>query len=362
MTKEIKIPFLGANDDGATVRNLFVDHNKIIRVGEILCELETTKSVIDVESSDEGYFFSLVKAGDLVKFNQVIGYIDSNPNFNLDLFLEESNLKSIDKRAITKKAELLIKKYSLNRSEIEKYMGDQKITEESVMTYLANQKRFNARIGIGSRKKIGVIGGVSGGGALIVIDTINRINEMQAVGVYDRNERFNGESILGVPIHGSLEQLKDNFKSGLIDAVVIAFNRNLLERDSLYCELKENNIPFVNVIDPSVQIRSNFNIGEANIILANAYIGASSSIGNNNFISANVFFEHGNVLGSSCAFGPGVFTSGNVTIGDRVRFGTGIFVEPNLSIESDSVIGSGQVVVTDINGGTINYSHAKARI
>jgi acetyltransferase-like isoleucine patch superfamily enzyme len=359
MTVTIVTPFLGANDSEAILLSWKIGVGEFIELDRVLCELETTKAVIEVQSEATGYFFSTVDAGKPVKVGQVIGIISERHDFNVNSYLE--NLEMGERKRVnpTKKAEILISKNKLDLSMIEKFADGRQVTEAVVRGFLANQEIRLDRIGIGKGVKVGIVGGVGGGGAMIVADTISRIGNMQAVAIYDQNSQFHGQSILGVPVVGTLDSLVKDFGAGRIDGVVIAFNRNLQERHRVYTELVELGVSFVNIIDPSADIRTDVEIGTGNIILGHVYIGACSRIGSNNFISANVALEHGNVLGTSCAFGPGVFTSGNVTIGDRVRFGTGIFAEPSLSIGDDSVIGSGQTLVANIRSGVVLTTRAK---
>ena len=196
---------------------------------------------------------------------------------------------------------------------------------------------------------------------------------------YQTNERFDTITMLNVLEHVEepiqilqkaasllsddgvlLVHVPNDLERGVVNGVVIAFNRNLSERHRVFLELVEKDIPFVNIIDPTVDMRTGVQIGTGNVVLGNVYIGACTKIRDNNFISANVVLEHGNSMGSSCAFGPGVFTSGNVKIGDLVRFGTGIFIEPGLTIGSECVVGSGQTIVTSIKDNTVLTSRAKS--
>ena len=210
------------------------------------------------------------------------------------------------------------------------------------------------RIGLKHKiERIGILGGVSGGGALIIIDAILRNSNQIAVGIFDNDSSNHGQEVLGVPIVGNIESLLKAVENGKIDSVVIAFNRNLEERSLVFNDLKEKGVLFTNVIDPSVEIRTGVEIGEGNVILAKTYIAACTKIGDNNFISSNICIEHGNIIGSHNAFGPGVFTSGNVIVKDRIRFGTGVFVEPNISIGQGVTLGSFVLIDRDIEDNVV---------
>lgn len=360
MTIKVLTPFLGTNDREAVLIDWLVAPGTQVSAGEEVCTLETTKAAVEVQCHADGYFFPSVEAGTTVKVEQVIGFISSNQKFDVEAHLLEEQALSGELERPTKKAELLMRRHGLSKNEVAAFSKGKRVTEASVNSFLASFEKNNARIGLTSGVKVGIIGGVSGGGALIIADMLSHIPGVQAAAIYDRDEQFHGKRVLGVPVVGTMDKLDHDIENCHVDVVVIAFNRDLEERHKIFTDLSERGVKFINIIDPKADIRSNVEIGVGNVIFGHVYVGACSVIGDNNFISANVSLEHGNILGTSCAFGPGVFTSGNVTIGDRVRFGTGIYAEPGITIGDDSVIGSGQTLLTDIQPGTLLTSRAKA--
>jgi acetyltransferase-like isoleucine patch superfamily enzyme len=360
MTNPIKTPFLGTNDSQAVVQNWTKKSGTFVSYDEVVCELETTKAVVDVSSYMAGYLHVVAQPGETVQVGQILAVISESSVFDMARYLAESLATPPSATSVTKKAEILMARYNVNPEELRLEVASEKITEEVVKRHIEKLGKHLGRIGVGKGKRVGVIGGVGGGGALIVVDALTRMPGFQATAIFDRDSKYVGRTVLGIPIVGPIGDLYAEFESGRIDAVVLAFNRDLMERDRVFLDLKARGIPFVNVIDPTVELRSDVTLGTGNVILSRVYIGACSVIGDNNFISANVAIEHGNILGSSCAFGPGVFTSGNVTIGSRVRFGTGIFIEPGLTIGDDATIGTGQMIVTDIRSSITLTTRAKS--
>jgi acetyltransferase-like isoleucine patch superfamily enzyme len=153
---------------------------------------------------------------------------------------------------------------------------------------------------------------------------------------------------MGVKVIGTIKEVINLYRAHVFDAAVITFSNDLMARARVFEELIAQEVPFVNVIDPSVRIHSNVCLGVGNVIIANSRIGACTIIGNNNFFSAFTNIEHHNVIGSHCTFGPGVMTSSRVIIEDKVRFGTGIFIEPGVTIGKESIIASGSIITMDI--------------
>jgi sugar O-acyltransferase (sialic acid O-acetyltransferase NeuD family) len=345
----VRTPQVGANDKCAVLNTWLKKSGQRVASGDLICSMETTKTSFEVEAPADGFLYYSCESGTQLETNKAFALVSEHETNDAIDTLEEivSNERQeshTQSSMLTKKAELLIKQNQLNIDDLVSEYGDKKIKEQDVRLFLLKNRHLAYRHGFASRERVGVIGGASGGGALIVIDAIIRNPDMQAVCVFDQNDSYKGESILGVPIVGSIELLDQYLNSKLIDKVIIAFNRNLVERENTFKELRQAGVPFCNVIDPSVEVRNLVEIGIGNVILSNSYIGPCSHIGDNNFITSGTHIEHGNRLGDHCAFGPSVATSGNVDIGDRVRFASGIFVEPDVTIGDDCIISSGAVI------------------
>lgn len=362
MNRLVKIPFLGVNDTECKLVEWRVQNGSTVHAGQVVAIVETTKAVVDVEVTAEGLLFRVVDEGTRVPVGGSLGIVSggeilTDPHAEV-LRLEQEEHTALaaavsSEVSITKKAQALIAKHGLAEDDIRPLAKDGRISEETVQRYLSTRGELDFRRGFLERERVGVVGGVSGGGALITIESVLSSGLQQPVAVFDQDPTFHGKSILGVPIVGDVNELLSWHTSNRLDAVVIAFNRNLSERARVFEDLAKRSVRFTNVIDRTVQLRYGVKVGVGNVILGATYIGACSTIGDNNFISANVHLEHGNQLGSHCGFGPGVFTSGNVTMGSRIRFATGVFVEPSVRIADDCVVASGSIITADVGAGTV---------
>lgn len=356
MNRLIRVPFLGVNDTECVLIRWEVDAGAKVNKGTTICSVETTKSVIEIEAEAEGYIYPMVSEGEELQTGESLGLVSDSEVPNVEQIYKElgeaRKEPPLEGQSITKKAEILLTKYGVTIKEVQAAIGVGRITESVVRNYLSTGKS-SARVGFVGRRRIGIIGGATGGGALILIDAMVRSGGDQPVCIFDADPSVHGKSVLGVPIVGTVELLDEWLERSNVDAVVIAFNRDLKARRELFDSLISRHVAFANVIDDTVNRRMNVEIGTGNVILGSTYLGACTSVGDNNFISSNVCLEHGNVLGSHCGFGPGVVTSGNVTIGNGVRFGTGIFIEPLVSIGDESVIASGSVITKDVLDSTV---------
>lgn len=372
MIEAIKTPFIGVNDNECNLTSINAKDGEFLKKDDLVCEVETTKATFDVFAPFDGYIYLVAEINDELKVGDTICLISTTSKEKKIIFQEYSDTilstKATIDSSITIKAKILLKKHKLSVDDIKYEYPDRKIDEKLINEFLSKTNNYHTRIGLSkdeiskvktfdnsqnNKNKIGIIGGVSGGGAQIIIDSLINSSDLVPTAIFDSDESFVGSNILGVPIVGSHEAVVEWKKNSRIDLLIIAFNKNLEEREKVYNSFKSMGISFANIIDVKADIRSGLEIGEGNVILGQTYIGPGTKIGNNNFISSNVCLEHGNILGSHCSFGPAVYTSGNVTIGDKIRFGTGIHIEPNINIGNEAIISSGSTIVNHVDMGVV---------
>lgn len=354
MSELMRVPFLGANDDECLVSSWAVTEGSPVEAGQLLCVLETTKTALEIYAACAGFAYPMAGRGERVSVGQPLcalaEAVQADPGALKARLANDPAAAARPAAQITKKAEILLARHGLGIVDLPPSAN--RITEEVVQAFLASRS-VNRESKPTKYSRVGILGGASGGGAMIVIESLLRGKAQQPICIFDRDAERHGTSVMGVPVAGSIDDIEDALRAGKIEAIVIAFNRNLEERASAFEHLRARGVPFANVVDPEAQIRSEVRMGVGNVILGGTYVGAESVIGDNNFISAGVHLEHGNRLGSHCGFGPHVATSGDVTIGDRVRFGIGVFVEPCLRIGSRCVLPSGAVLTSDVPDGHV---------
>jgi acetyltransferase-like isoleucine patch superfamily enzyme len=350
MIQPVSVPFLGANDTECVLVQWRIENGDRVKSGDVLCVVETTKATIDIEVDQGGFAYRIAAEGARLHIGSVTALLSHEPLADPAAAIAEVARAAAPggQRRMTRKAELLIARHRLVLAEVEAYAQGKVISEEVVLA-LVQQRGPSERLrGLVSPERVAVVGGVSGGGALIIIDALRRQCDCIPAYVFDQDAAFHGRQLMGVPIVGSSVEILEWWRQGRFESAVIAFNRDLEERARTYRDLVAHGVRFRNVIDVTADVRSGVILGSGNVILGHAYIGACTEVGDNNFVSANVCLEHGNKIGSHCGFGPGVMTSGNVTIGDEVRFGAGIFVEPGLRIGHRAKIASGSVLTADV--------------
>ena len=364
--KIVKCDQFNVSDQEYLLVEIFVKNATKVDKGDNLFALESSKSIIDVESEMSGYFYFKKKIGENVKVGEELFIISELPIddkffdtiFNNENSNQKPNTTEKDtSKIITLKASKLIEKYNLDSN----IFKDDVITEKIVFEYLNkdivnNKNLINDKSNFNIIKKIAFIG--AGQGLVQVLDIVYSLGNLIPTLIYDDTDSKQGSHIFNIPIAGKVNigQIKNDFTSKKFDVIVITVSTSIDFRKKIFDELSSVGVEFGNLIHPSSNVGFNTNFGVGNVILAQTSIGPCSVIGNNNFISAHCNIEHHNSLGNNCTFGPGVMTSGNVNIGDNVKFGTGIFIEPKIIIQNDSIIASGSIITRNISENSVVYN------
>lgn len=181
--------------------------------------------------------------------------------------------------------------------------------------------------------RLSIYGSALGGGAGQIIEALHLQKDIKPVFILDRDPLAIGESIFGIPVAGSTEELNDRWIKGEFDQAIIAIGGDLAERKRVYDLITFLGIPLANVIGPDVRFGLNVKLGQGNVILNNTYIGNNCLIGNNNYILNQCSFQHDTIIADHNYFAT------NVTIGAKVRIGSLNRLGIKCLVETKSVIG-----------------------
>jgi acetyltransferase-like isoleucine patch superfamily enzyme len=362
--KTIKCDQFNVSDQEYLLVELLVENSSNVNKGDILFALESSKSVIEIESEYNGYFYISRSIGENISVGEVLYIISENPIdkkslnliFNEDKPKENFNSNSQSLKTITLKASKLIEKHNLDANIFEEEVINEKLVLNYVNKNLGSVTNLDNVISNYNKiKNIAFIG--AGQGLIQALDIVYSLGNLIPTAIYDDTDDKQGSIIYNIPIVGkvNLSQIVNDYKSKKFDLIIITVSTSIDFRSSIYEQLSGLGVKFANLIHPSSNVGFNTTLGVGNIILAQTSVGACSVIGNNNFISAHCNIEHHNFIGDNCTFGPGVMTSGSVQIKNNIKFGTGIFVEPKVIIESGSIISSGSIITRNIFENTVVF-------
>lgn len=379
MIKEIIIEQVNVSDDEYTIVEINVNSAEKVAKGEMLLAYESSKSVFEYESQIDGYFYinPQVQIDEVYPVGFKIGIVSDVEIENNDInsyFATKDNKNNSSQPSsdinFTKKA---LKLFEESDIDIANFNGMKIVTEKNIIEFLKNKnsldildiKNFkdkNSAINNKGSKKLAVIG--AGNAALQTIDATSSSDEYEIVNFYETNPEYPLDTLLGIEVKkiDSITKIIDDYNNGVFDEIIISFSGNIEARYDLFEELRDEKIPFANVIHKSALVSSSAEIGEGNLIFANVRVGPFCRLGSNNVISANCSIEHNNILGDGNTFGPYVAFSGSCVVGNKNRFGTMIGIEPLVTIGSNSIIASGLILTRNIDNNKLVKNLSKIEI
>lgn len=194
-------------------------------------------------------------------------------------------------------------------------------------------------------KDIYIIG--AGGFGREVAWLIERINEKEPTwnlkGFIDDNEEKWGTTEDGYPVVGGSEYL-----SKLEDVYAVCAVGSSRIRKIIIEKLKDNNVKFATLIDPSVIKSKRVEIGEGSIICAGNILTVDIKIGKHVIINLDCTVGHDVELGDYDTLYPSVNVSGMTKVGECTELGTGTQIIQGKTIGANTIVGAGTVVVKDI--------------
>jgi sugar O-acyltransferase (sialic acid O-acetyltransferase NeuD family) len=195
----------------------------------------------------------------------------------------------------------------------------------------------------------------SSGHAKVVIDSIEKENKYEIVGLLDRFKEVGSKSF-GYKILGKEEELQELIKIYKIEGGIIAIGDNFI-RYTVYDKISRN-IPqfnFIKVIHPSAQIARNVLIGKGTVIMANTTISSEATVGNFCIINNNSSLDHDSEMLDYSSLAPGSSIGGNVKIGSFTAISLGAKVIHRITIGEHTIIGTGATVIRNIPKYVVAY-------
>jgi sugar O-acyltransferase (sialic acid O-acetyltransferase NeuD family) len=108
---------------------------------------------------------------------------------------------------------------------------------------------------------------------------------------------------------------------------------------------------YISLIDPSVSIGAEVEIGTGSIILAGTRFTQGIRVGLHAVMMPNVVLTHDDVVGDYVTFGAGAKLAGRVTIGDGAYIGSGAVVREGTTVGAGALLGMGSVLLDDVPAG-----------
>ena len=190
----------------------------------------------------------------------------------------------------------------------------------------------------------------AGGHCRVVLSILSHYEEINVIGIADRDRKNLGEEILGIQVQYTWDDFQAVYDEGVPNAVLAVGSNK--ERKHLFNELTEIGYSIKTLIDPSALIDKGAKIGIGTTICMGVKIGPLVSIGDNCIIYTGTVIDHETIIKNDCFIAPGVCIAGRVSIENGSFVGIGCSIKEKIKIGANTVIGAGSVVINDFPPNT----------
>lgn len=191
----------------------------------------------------------------------------------------------------------------------------------------------------------------AGGHARSCIDVIeqeSRFSVVGLVGLYDEV----GTHILGYPVIGTDEDLPSLLKVYNHVLVSIGQIKTSELRMRLFNLLMQNNCKLPVIVSPHSFVSPHATLGLGTIVMHGAVVNANAVVGQNCIINSKALVEHDVVIADHCHIATMAVINSGVYIGSGTFVGSNSSVRQSVNIGERCLIGMGQRVLADCEGGT----------
>lgn len=165
------------------------------------------------------------------------------------------------------------------------------------------------------------------------------------IGFVDDDESLHGRLVLGLPVIGKIESLREMDCDGVV--VAIGDNRSRWQLVSL---VKDLGLSLANAIHPLATISPSAELGQGVMACAGAIVNTGSTIGDGAILNTGCSVDHHNQIGACAHVGPGAHLGGAVSVGEGALVGIGAIVVPGRAIGPWAIVGAGSTVTKDLPG------------
>jgi acetyltransferase-like isoleucine patch superfamily enzyme len=181
-----------------------------------------------------------------------------------------------------------------------------------------------------------------------IIDNINqKKKKINIIGFLDDNPLYKNKKFWGYRVLGKISWLKNKKNISVVNSVA----RNCLIREKVFSKIKKYNKNFINIIDPSVNLK-NVKLSKGLIINKGATLGYGSQINFGTVLSWDSHIGHNSTVGKSCFISKGATVLGHVKISDRVFIGANSTIIQKVKILKDSHVFSNTTVLENLNANS----------
>ena len=202
-------------------------------------------------------------------------------------------------------------------------------------------------------KRLLVVG--SSGHATSVLGVAHAMSGFEVVGLLD-DFAAAGTAALGYAILGAVADAGTLCERLDVECLFVAIGDNFRRQqasDRLAALLPT--IPFATLAHPSAVIGRDAVLGAGTVVMPQAVVGPGCRIGAGCVLNTSSSLDHDGVLSDWASLAPGVTAGGRVRVGARSFIGLGASLIQGISVGSDTVVGAGSLVLSDVGTGVVAY-------
>lgn len=345
----VLVPLLNANEPEARLVGIHIKDGQLVKQGDVLFSLETTKATADVEAPTSGYVRLLTIQDNIYGVGDLLAVITENKE---QLGIKRpriSNLEINHTLRITQPARSLAEQLGLNLDSLPK---NQLITESIIRNMKKDDlTELPESIKINPERSILIYGG--GGHAKTVMEMVKLIRELDIIGIIDDNIP-SGTIVMGIPVLGTriiLEKLRE--KGLLLAANGVGGILDIQIRVKLFELLEKAGFELPKLIHPRACVEVSATVERGTQVFANAYIGSEARLDPWCMVNTNAVISHDCSIGAYSHIAPGALLAGHVEVGEKTLIGMGVTTAIGIKIGSNVRIGNGAIIYSDVPSKSI---------
>lgn len=194
-----------------------------------------------------------------------------------------------------------------------------------------------------------ILGG--GGHAKVLIDAIQAGGRVEVIGILDHDSALKGKLILGVPVLGSDEIIRE--LTGDADSFIVGIGSigDPSTRVALFEKALAAGLKPLTVVHPKAVVSPYAKVGEGCMLYAGCIINPDAIIGRNVIINTGAIIEHDCNIGDHVHVATGARLAGTVNVGMGAHIGAGAVIRQKGEVGEFAVVGAGAVVVKPVRPG-----------